>query len=57
MTTVPDEDTMENVYKKQLHYSEELKPLMALSAGYSPERGAAASYSRKRWSAVMSRRK
>ena len=55
MTTVPDEDTMENVYKKQLHYTEDLKLLVALYLQDTVQRGEAASYSRKRWSAVLSR--
>ena len=46
MTEVPDEDTLEKVYKKQVHYSEELKPLMALYQRDTVQIGEAASYSR-----------
>ena len=44
MTNVPDEDILESVYKKQLHYSEELKPLMAVYFQDTVQKGERASY-------------
>ena len=46
MTEVPDEDTLEKVYKKQVHHSEDLKPLMALYQRDTVQIVEAASYSR-----------
>ena len=46
MTKVPDEDTLENLHRKQLHFSEELEPLMVLYLQDTVLKGVKACYSR-----------
>ena len=46
MTQVPDEDLLENMYKKQLRFSEEWKPLMVLDLQRTVQKGEATSFSR-----------
>ena len=44
-TKVPDEVIMENMHKKQLHFCEDLKPLIALYLQDTVQTGEVASYS------------
>ena len=46
MKIIPDEDISEILYKNQLHFSEESKPLMALYLQASFHKGEVVSYSR-----------
>ena len=46
MKIIPDEDISENLYKNQLHFSEESMPLMALYLQASSQKGEAVSNSR-----------
>ena len=45
MTEVPDQDVWEMLYKTHLHFSEELRPLVALYLPYAVQKGEAASCS------------
>ena len=46
VTKILGEDMLENLYKKQLHFSEELEPLAALYLQVTVQKGEAASYTR-----------
>ena len=58
MTKLPDEEKLDNVCKKQLHFFERSKPFMALYLQKTVQKGESASYSPlKECSAVMLSRK